>query len=211
MAPSARIFTRFGPSAPRWSHTDAEPGPPLNENISGRAAGFATPSSVYAMKNTFASVSPVSLLSGSMPVVTVYLSGFPPTRIWWCVTTGSFQDDVSAGAAGFGASAAGFDAANAGDASSDRTHGSTSRRMGGFPGKKDGGESGIRTHETVLASTRFPIVLLQPLGHLSATRVAPPDRPARRGCLSRSPAPRQSVRAAFAPRPPRSPRVAGHS
>src|SRR2546425_1151058 len=33
---------------------------------------------------------------------------------------------------------------------------------------KDGGESGIRTHEAVLAPTRFPIVLLQPLGHLSA-------------------------------------------
>src|SRR5436309_9576299 len=35
-------------------------------------------------------------------------------------------------------------------------------------GREDGGESGIRTHEAVLAPTRFPIVLLQPLGHLSA-------------------------------------------
>src|SRR5262245_24533556 len=33
---------------------------------------------------------------------------------------------------------------------------------------ENGGESGIRTHEAVLAPTRFPIVLLQPLGHLSA-------------------------------------------
>src|SRR5881409_1721591 len=36
-------------------------------------------------------------------------------------------------------------------------------------GRKDGGESGIRTHEAVLAPTRFPIVLFQPLRHLSAT------------------------------------------
>ena len=33
----------------------------------------------------------------------------------------------------------------------------------------NGGERGIRTLEAVLAPTRFPIVLLQPLGHLSAT------------------------------------------
>ena len=45
-APSARIFTRFGPSAPRCSHTDDEPGPPLNENISGRASGPPLRSSV---------------------------------------------------------------------------------------------------------------------------------------------------------------------
>src|SRR6059036_1298098 len=37
---------------------------------------------------------------------------------------------------------------------------------------RDGGESGIRTHEAVLAPTRFPIVLLQPLGHLSAKGIA---------------------------------------
>ena len=40
------IFTRFGPSAPRWSHTEAEPGPPLKENMSGRFAGLVAPSSV---------------------------------------------------------------------------------------------------------------------------------------------------------------------
>jgi hypothetical protein len=33
---------------------------------------------------------------------------------------------------------------------------------------RNGGERGIRTLEAVLAPTRFPIVLLQPLGHLSA-------------------------------------------
>src|ERR1041385_1235007 len=34
--PSSSIFTRRGPSAPRCSQTDAEPGPPLKENIRGR-------------------------------------------------------------------------------------------------------------------------------------------------------------------------------
>ena len=33
---------------------------------------------------------------------------------------------------------------------------------------EDGGEGGIRTRETLLTSTRFPVALLQPLGHLSA-------------------------------------------
>ena len=32
-----------------------------------------------------------------------------------------------------------------------------------------GGESGIRTHGTLLAYTRFPGVHLRPLGHLSCT------------------------------------------
>ena len=35
MRPSSSIFTRLGPIAPRCSHTEEEPGPPLNENISG--------------------------------------------------------------------------------------------------------------------------------------------------------------------------------
>src|SRR5580765_4207339 len=38
-----------------------------------------------------------------------------------------------------------------------------------------GGERGIRTLEAVLAPTRFPIVLLQPLGHLSAKIRAQPS------------------------------------
>lgn len=45
--PSISIFTRLGPIAPRCSHTDDDPGPPLNENVSGRRAGGL--SSVYAM------------------------------------------------------------------------------------------------------------------------------------------------------------------
>ena len=34
--------------------------------------------------------------------------------------------------------------------------------------EQDGGEGGIRTRETLLTSTRFPVALLRPLGHLSA-------------------------------------------
>jgi hypothetical protein len=33
--------------------------------------------------------------------------------------------------------------------------------------EKSGGEGGIRTHGTVIPHTRFPSVLLKPLGHLS--------------------------------------------
>ena len=40
------IRTRFGPTAPRCSHTDEEPGPPLNENVSGRRARLPASSSV---------------------------------------------------------------------------------------------------------------------------------------------------------------------
>ena len=36
-----------------------------------------------------------------------------------------------------------------------------------------GGESGIRTHGTVLPYTRFPSVRLKPLGHLSGAHVLP--------------------------------------
>ncbi len=43
---------------PMCSHTDADPGPPLKENISGRLVISVTPSSVYATKNMFASISP---------------------------------------------------------------------------------------------------------------------------------------------------------
>jgi hypothetical protein len=45
-------------------------------------------------------------------------------------------------------------------------------------GGVDGGESGIRTHGTGLPYTRFPSVLLKPLGHLSGvpTRDAAPRR-----------------------------------
>ena len=38
--PSSFIATRLGPSAPRCSQTDDEPGPPLNEIVSGRLDGI---------------------------------------------------------------------------------------------------------------------------------------------------------------------------
>src|SRR6185295_10796430 len=40
------------------------------------------------MKKMRASVSPVSFLSGIVPVVTAYLTSFPPMRASWRVTTG---------------------------------------------------------------------------------------------------------------------------
>ena len=81
MVPSAFIGTRRGPMQPMCSQTEAEPGPPLNENVSGRELRFSTPSRVYAMKKMRASVSPSRFLIGIMPVVAVYLSSFPPTVI----------------------------------------------------------------------------------------------------------------------------------
>jgi hypothetical protein len=38
-SPFAFIPTRFGPRAPMCSQMDAEPGPPLNANVSARFAG----------------------------------------------------------------------------------------------------------------------------------------------------------------------------
>jgi hypothetical protein len=38
-SPFAFITTRFDPRAPIWSQMDAEPGPPLNENVRARFAG----------------------------------------------------------------------------------------------------------------------------------------------------------------------------
>ena len=40
----------------------------------------------------------------------------------------------------------------------------------GLNGMAIGGERGIRTLDTLLTYTRFPGVLLQPLGHLSVLR-----------------------------------------
>jgi len=35
-----------GPIAPMWTHTEADPGPPLKQNASGRLPASVTPSSV---------------------------------------------------------------------------------------------------------------------------------------------------------------------
>src|SRR6476661_7823671 len=124
MAPSSIILTRLGPSAPRCSHTEADPGPPLNEKVSGRLETSPTPSAEYAMKKISASVSPCSFLSGSLPVVTVYLSTLPLTVIWWCVTTGAA---VLESLAAFGASAPGLGASAAKDGAA-RTSAATRNR-----------------------------------------------------------------------------------
>ena len=65
--PSSRMTTRFGPSAPRCSQIEAEPGPPLNTKHTGRVAGGA-PSRKYDVVKTAASGS--SRLSSTPPAVT---------------------------------------------------------------------------------------------------------------------------------------------
>jgi hypothetical protein len=47
MLPSFSSFGLRGPIAPICTHIDADPGPPLKQNVSGRLAASA-PSSVYA-------------------------------------------------------------------------------------------------------------------------------------------------------------------
>ena len=42
----SRTGARRGPSSPRCSQTDAEPGPPLNANVTGRSVRSSTLSSV---------------------------------------------------------------------------------------------------------------------------------------------------------------------
>ena len=43
---SSTYLTFLGPKMPRCSHTLDEPGPPLNENVTGRSPGDRTPSRV---------------------------------------------------------------------------------------------------------------------------------------------------------------------
>ena len=57
IVPSSRITTRFGPSAPRCSQIDAEPGPPLNTKQTGRDFGSAS-FRKYDVVKTAASGSP---------------------------------------------------------------------------------------------------------------------------------------------------------
>ena len=65
--PSSRITTRLGPSAPRCSQIDADPGPPLKTKHTGRVVGSA-PSRRYEVVKTAASGSP--RLSSRPPALT---------------------------------------------------------------------------------------------------------------------------------------------
>src|SRR5574340_1429910 len=67
IVPSSRITTRFGPSAPRWSQIDDEPGPPLNTKHTGRVAA-STSARKYDVVKIAASGSP--RLSSTPPAVT---------------------------------------------------------------------------------------------------------------------------------------------
>jgi hypothetical protein len=44
--PSPVRSTRLGPNAPRWTQSEAAPGPPLKLNVTGRSAGSLIPSRV---------------------------------------------------------------------------------------------------------------------------------------------------------------------
>ena len=78
---SSGSATRRGPRVPRCSQTDAEPGPPLKLNMSGRELAGPASSRVYAMKKIRASVSPLASLIGISPAVAVYFSSLPSTWI----------------------------------------------------------------------------------------------------------------------------------
>ena len=101
---SSVIVTLRGPRAPRCSQTEAEPGPPLKLNMSGRA-GLRRLVERVSDEEDPASVSPFESLIGISPAVAVYLSSLPSTVIWWCVIAESSSvDDLawSFSAAGFG-------------------------------------------------------------------------------------------------------------
>ncbi len=67
MRPSSGTTMRLGPSAPRCSHTDDEPGPPLKAKHSGRVAAL-TPTISYAVVNSAASGSPRSLPNACLTI-----------------------------------------------------------------------------------------------------------------------------------------------
>ncbi len=67
IVPSSRVTTCFGPTAPRCSQIDADPGPPLKAKQTGRVLGSAS-SRKYDVVNTAASGSP--RLSSTPPAVT---------------------------------------------------------------------------------------------------------------------------------------------
>ncbi len=49
IAPFGSSLGLRGPIPPMCTHIDADPGPPLKQNVSGRCAASVAPSSVYAM------------------------------------------------------------------------------------------------------------------------------------------------------------------
>ena len=67
IVPSSAMTTRFGPTGPRCSQIEADPGPPLHTKHTGRPDAFAS-SRRYDVVNTAASGSP--RLSSSPPAVT---------------------------------------------------------------------------------------------------------------------------------------------
>ena len=102
-SPSSSNTTRRGPRTPRCSQTDDEPGPPLNENVSGRfevlmffqqlcaiailGIGDKEDLRPRLLPLRFLLTIGVSSLRTIVPAVTVYLISLPPIRTLCCVTT----------------------------------------------------------------------------------------------------------------------------
>ena len=84
--PSSSRATLRGPKTPRWSHTDDDPGPPLNENTIGRDVGSSTPSLVYAIEKNEAFFLPSSSVRMVRLAVAVYAMVSPPISTVCCVT-----------------------------------------------------------------------------------------------------------------------------
>src|SRR5580658_1200882 len=85
MVPSSRITTRLGPSAPRCSQIDADPGPPLKAKQTGRVAAGAF-SRKYDVVNIAASTSPplsstALEMIGRNSATALYLSVLPPNTM----------------------------------------------------------------------------------------------------------------------------------
>ena len=53
MAPVGSSFGLRGPMPPMCTHMEAEPGPPLKQNVTGRLEVSLTPSSVYVVPDQF--------------------------------------------------------------------------------------------------------------------------------------------------------------
>src|SRR5215469_8733215 len=60
VSPRSDNKTRRGPSPPKWSHTEEEPGPPLNANVTDLVEASTHPFKRYATKNTAAFFFPLA-------------------------------------------------------------------------------------------------------------------------------------------------------
>jgi hypothetical protein len=97
--PSSRVTTCFGPTAPRCSHIEAEPGPPLKTKQTGRV--FASASSrKYDVVKTAASGSPrfssmPPAVTGTNAAIALYFIVLPLSLIVDALLLGSVASRAS--------------------------------------------------------------------------------------------------------------------